>query len=358
MTSIWFKRISIAAALSLSLGACGGGGGGGGDADSSLSSEASSAVSSALSSASSSSLNSSSAVSSTETNTSSSSSVSSSASSFSADMNISRVTVSDAYILEANVTIGGVLADIVLENGAYEWLTGQTGSIAVVGGANDLADPKNVATEDDPKAYPMYAPEGYRHVNPFTTMLVKGMQDVETQFPAAAAKAGENGLPFNFDVVAAGDVSLGGDLAIAKETAKAAVILAMIDAVDPSSSSSQVSSSSTGQSGSSSSASGGGGNPFPAAARATDVFDEIDACGDNACIDAVLLREMSRLRGMYEPECVLLPGEEKCTYVYASSSETASSSSASPVYSSSSVSSAASSQSGGGTPPGGGNPFP
>ncbi|GEM_PF-5288960 len=369
-----------AVAFAVMLAACGGGGGGSSSTSSvpaSTDSSSSEIVSSSLSSVAESSDDSSSVFSSDF----SSSSESGSTASESSDMNSSsesnssssapsvrRVRVSDAYILEANVTIGGMLADIRLEDGQYEWIEMPTGILRSVGGANDLAEPVGVATEDDPGAFPMSAPEGYTHINPFTSMLERGGYDPEDAYPVAAAHPGENGLPFNYDVVAAGNAAAGGDLNIAKEVAKAALTLASIDPVSSSSSSSAASSSTasvsstasstvSSSSSSSSSTSTTPGSQYPAAPRSSliDIFVEIDACGDNDCINAIVLREMLRLRGQYVAECELLPGSEACTDDGAPQSSAGSSSSAAPVSSSSSSVAASSSSAASGT---GEDPFP
>lgn len=301
--------------LALILGACGSGGGGNDGNTTSSSNSVSSASDANASSVSSTS---------SDANTSSVSSVSSVPSAM-------HVTVSDAYVLEANVTIGGSPADIWLEDGAYEWSEIHTGVLRTLGGANDLADPKQIATEADPNALALQAPVGYHHINPFTTMLVMGGYDLNATYPAAAAVEGEDGLAFNYDVVKAGDVAAGGSLSVAKDVAKAALTLAAIDPISSSSESSSSVASSASVSSSSSAVSslpGGGGGVFPAAARASDdLFAEIDACQDNACIDAILLREMIRLRGAYAPPCEPLPGEETCSDSSASSISSLSSSS-------------------------------
>lgn len=201
------------------------------------------------------------------------------------------VTVSDAYVLEATVTANGIAADIKAGPGVYEWKEYHSGLLQSTGGANDLADPRNEATEADPKALTLRAPSGYRHINPFTEMLVAQMST--STYPSASAVEGEDGLVFNYDVVEAGNARLGGDINIAKETAEAALLLSGNDSTENSA--------------------------------------EIDACETNSCLDAILLREMMASEGPYEPECEPLPGQD-CS----SSSSSGTTSSASSVADSSS----------------------
>ncbi len=220
------------------------------------------------------------------------------------------VTVSDAYILEANVTIGGVLFDIEPDDGVYEWTRSLVGDLRSVGGAIDLGEPFGIATETDPKALEMRAPSGYSHINPFTEMLVA---DINTsKYTAAKAVAGEDGLLFNYDVVKAG-IS---NIEVAKDTAKAALELA--------------------------------GN--------TVAVPGIDTCLTNTCIDAILLNRLMDLNGAFEPECEKLPGEENCIDPVLSSSS--SSSSLSSSSSSSSLSSSSSSSSLSSSSSSTGDPFP
>ena len=243
------------------------------------------------------------------------------------------ITVSDAYILEADVRIGDRPADLILDNGQYEWWSQVNGKLTASGGANDLAEPKNEATDADPKSYVMSAPAGYTHINPFTTLLVNGVdrEALKQQYPNAAEWGqSEGGKLFNFDVVKAGETFL----PIAKETARAALVLAEQQAAASSAAASSSSSSSapsddgeTGsgssqnQSGSEAGATGstagnstGNTNPFPAAARATWA-GEIDTCQDNECINAILLDRMMKLLGPYTPFCEKLPGTMKCLEV-------------------------------------------
>jgi hypothetical protein len=125
--------------------------------------------------------------------------------------------VSDAYVLGADVTAGGVPADLEVGEGVYEFLSSPVaGALLVKDGVNDTSG-DGVADTGEPLAPEMSAPEGYTNVNPFTTMLVNGATDLATMYPAAAAVMAN----FDFDVVEAGAVNLD----VAKETAKAALTL-------------------------------------------------------------------------------------------------------------------------------------
>ncbi len=290
--------------------------------------------------------------SSSDTNTTNSSSVISS--SFSSNGNglttdapsrYTSVTVSDAYVLGAVVKINGVSNDIDAGDGVYEWLENYSGAIVTEGGANDLAAPFGDATADDPAAFTMKAPQGYAHVNPFTTLMVEGAVDLNTTYPLATQRDGEDGLIYNFDVVAAGAE----DIRIAKEAAKAALAVSYqytTQSTGGSASSVADTSDGTGDGlsinkpsvSSSSSAAPISGDPFPqnAAGRATAAPEEqIDSCGTVTCINEVLLSVFMSKFGAYEAACVPLPGVEAClNYAPVQAQETYASSSSSSVASS------------------------
>ena len=247
------------------------------------------------------------------------------------------IKVSDAYVLNANVTAGSATA-IVVGNGDYEFNSTISGMIVSEGGANDVAEPFGEATDADPIAPAMSAPEGYTNVNPFTTMLAsKTAEEIAVMYPAAGDVNGTDGMAFNFDVVAAGSENLD----IAKETAKAALTVSGYTGT-PGSSSSMMSSSSSSDDNTS---------PFPAAQRADEcvptfpgdcqepvsssseaassssedngdgaAFEAIDNCADTACIDDVVLNEMLILNGHY-------PSETSSSSISSSSSLSSSSSS-------------------------------
>jgi len=149
---------------------------------------------------------------------SSSSVVSVSSSSASSVAGTTLIKVSDAYVLLADVTAGGVAADLEVGEGVYEFLSSPlAGDLLVKNGVNDT-NGNGVAETGEALAPEMSAPAGYANVNPFTTMLVNGVEGLSTTYPAAAAVMAAN--PFDFDVVAAGE-----NLDVAKETAKAALTL-------------------------------------------------------------------------------------------------------------------------------------
>jgi len=272
-----------------------------------------------------------------------------------------KVTVADGYVLGAVVKIGETSNDIDGGEGVYEWLENVTGAITTQGGANDIAEPLGEATEDDPNAYPLRAPEGYSHVNPFTTLLVDGAANLDTTYPHASAYNGEDELKYNFDVVAVGNCETQSGCAIAKEAAKAALAVAeQSEGSAVTSSSSAGSDSSTGSQGdagdglsittptdgTSSSTAAASGEPFPAAARSVlTPQEEIDACETNACINDVLLSVFMQKFGAFEAPCIPLPGVEACLNYAPVFSNTQESGSASSGGASAGISSAAASSS-------------
>lgn len=161
---------------------------------------------------------------------SSSSSVSSSVSSSSSSVPVEPTTlkVSDAYVVPVSATtaqIGGV--DYTsYAMGTYEFPAGTTGAATVIGGVNDM-NSNDVADNGEPFAPTLKAPAGYANANPFTTMLVEG---IDTSAFTAAATVAAN---FDFDVVAESATNL----AVAKETAIAALQLSVAQHTAPSSSS-------------------------------------------------------------------------------------------------------------------------
>ena len=143
-------------------------------------------------------------------------------SSSSAMPQMSTVRVSDAYVLDASVSANGVSATQT-GNGVYEFSTAVNATITAVDGINDLDEDGNVSSGDS-RAPGLAAPAGYANINPFTTLVVMGMSnaDLASNYPVANA---HNSGSFDFDVVAAGQA----DLALAKETLKAAIALAMAE---------------------------------------------------------------------------------------------------------------------------------
>ena len=147
---------------------------------------------------------SSSSVSSSTPASSSSSSVSSSSSSAPAQM--TTVKVSDAYVINANVTVGGEALTVEVGNGVYEEAKALNGVIMVKNGVNDLNGNNKVDTDEnnnseyDVAAVTLQAPAGYANVNPFTTLKVLGLTDTNAAkiFPKAVAID----PMFDFDVVA------------------------------------------------------------------------------------------------------------------------------------------------------------
>jgi len=132
------------------------------------------------------------------------------------------VLISDAYVIGATVKMGGVEADIEVDGtpGMYEWTTATAGAFTVdIRATNDI-NGDGVADANDSYAPALSAPEGYSHINPFTTMKVNGVEngDLFSAYPTAF-----NLDPtFDFDVVAAGN----SNLSLAKEVLTAALTLA------------------------------------------------------------------------------------------------------------------------------------
>ncbi|MEA1973265.1 MAG: hypothetical protein U9N34_08240, partial [Candidatus Cloacimonadota bacterium] len=94
-----------------------------------------------------------------------------------------RVSVGVAYVLDADVTINSRLADIIVDDGQYEWLEYYSGNIISEEGAIDIAEPFGIATSDDIASVIMTAPQDYYNVNPFTSLLQIGDEDLESLYP-------------------------------------------------------------------------------------------------------------------------------------------------------------------------------
>ncbi len=139
------------------------------------------------------------------------------------------VLISDAYVLNATVTMGGVEANIEVGEGKYEWTNTANGAFVVaIRATNDLNGNK-IADAADAYAPALKAPTGYSNINPFTTMLANGVLpgDMKVAYPRAEFIASSlnlvNGTKmYDFDVVSKGST----DLELAKETLKAALTLA------------------------------------------------------------------------------------------------------------------------------------
>jgi hypothetical protein len=83
------------------------------------------------------------------------------------------VTVSDAYVYEAQVTKAGM--EFNTQNGAvYTWNNSTPGAFESFGGANDT-NGNAMADAEDPVAPNMKAAAGSKNINPFTTLEVNGM---------------------------------------------------------------------------------------------------------------------------------------------------------------------------------------
>lgn len=132
---------------------------------------------------------------------------------------ITRVLVSDAYVLNADVTINGTKANINAGGGVYEWTSAMNGTIVASNGVNDLNGNSGVDV-NDAYAPQLSAPAGYANVNPFTTLLVQGASNsvMFSNYPNAF----NVGSSFDFDVVAEGNKNI----EVAKEVLKAALSLA------------------------------------------------------------------------------------------------------------------------------------
>ncbi len=148
------------------------------------------------------------------------------ASSEAADTSVSAqavsVRVSDAYVMNATVTMGGVAADIEVEGspGMYEWINAYKGAFVVAIRATNDINRNGIADASDSYAPALSAPEGYEHINPFTTMKVNGVSSstLFINYPNSF-----NIDPnFDFDVVAASKSNFD----LAKEVLKAALTLA------------------------------------------------------------------------------------------------------------------------------------
>ena len=167
---------------------------------------------------------------STTTSTSSQAATSTGASSSAGDStaNATSVLISDAYVLNATVKMGGVEANIEVGEGSYEWTTATSGAFEVaIRATNDLNGNK-IADAADAYAPALKAPAGYSNINPFTTMIVNGMSTAEIKalYPVADGIAtvlltGTAGI-YDFDVVLRSQSNLD----FAKEILKAALTLA------------------------------------------------------------------------------------------------------------------------------------
>ncbi len=273
------------------------------------------------------------------------------------------IKVSDAYVLEANVTVGGA-ATIEVGNGTYEHANERAGMILSKGGVNDM-NGNGMPDAGEPLAPDMKAGSGWHNVNPFTTRLENNDSNLSGLYPTASTYMTASGLQYDFDVVKVGqgDGNTTGNLDIAKEAAKAALAISGYpgDGNVPASSSSAPASSSSAAASSSSV-----NSPFPAAARADECFDvypgycdslssssdsnssssesssssssvsggtaysDIDNCLDTACVNSVLETYLAQLNGVYEEPASSSSEASSSSDSNSSSSEASSSSVASP----------------------------
>ncbi len=129
------------------------------------------------------------------------------------------VTVSDAYVYNAEVTKGG-LGYSTADGAVYTWTDAAPGNFASVGGANDI-DGIVGASAGDTTAISMSANGDYSNINPFTTLETGGMtlNDINSKY----------GIDLNttdIDVVKA-------DLSVYKAAAKAALEIASGNQITP-----------------------------------------------------------------------------------------------------------------------------
>ena len=151
-----------------------------------------------------------------------------------------QVTVSDPYVLGANVYYVNELGPKAIEvgNGVYEFENGEDGPFLSKGGHEDVNGNGQIDA-GEPKAPDMRAPKGSKNINPFQTMKMEGMtlDEIIAKYPSLQ---GRDNL--DFDVVE----ESADNLDMKKDTAKAAIELAYSQAcasAESSSSSSEASSS-------------------------------------------------------------------------------------------------------------------
>jgi len=263
------------------------------------------------------------------------------------------------------VTINNIEADIQDVNGTYEWTSIVTGAIESRGGYNDTdGDNKGVG---EPNAPLLKAPKGYENVNPYTTMIVDGvdLNTLKMRYPYAGDV--NTTRPFDFDVVAMGQLNLD----IAKDTAKAALDLASAqqakgasaffkavargcdfpDGCEPASSAADSSQAVSSESSVSSAVASSecnsdfpdGCEPASSAADSSQAvsseasssssgdfppyYGDIDNCGDYLCVSNVVKQKQIDFLGAYTT-CGK-PGQPPCSSSEAASSEAASSEAAS-----------------------------
>jgi len=145
--------------------------------------------------------------SSSEASSSEAPSSSSMSSSSSVPAQMTSVKVSDAYVINATVTVGATTLDVEADNGVYETASVVTGAIKAMNGINDLNGNNAVdtkidenTTDYDVTAVTLQAPANFANVNPFTTLSVVGLtaDNAAKIFPVASAID----ATFDFDVVA------------------------------------------------------------------------------------------------------------------------------------------------------------
>ena len=243
-----------------------------------------------------------------------------------------RVSLGVAYVLDADVAINSQLADIIVDDGQYEWLEYYSGNILSKGGAIDIAEPFGTATSDDLASIMMTAPADYSNVNPFTSLLQIGDEDLESLYPNAAAYVTESGKIFDFNTVEVANAGDSTAILIARETVKALFLL-----IDKQ-------------------------NSFTRAVKlATEgTFEEIKNCTTLPCLRGIVKKTFVSVTSNYSTECDLLPGLNDCLDYepIASSSEMSSSSEAVSSSEMSSSSEASSSSESNSHPSNSGNPYP
>lgn len=130
-----------------------------------------------------------------------------------------QVRVSDAYVLNADVSVGDVVFTHYVESGIYEInQENLTGLLKASNGINDLNNNGQI-DNGEPHAPLLTAPSGYKNITPFTTLLVNGVDIISiSDYNAVASFA----PLYDFDVVAEGGNFENG---IAQATAIAALRL-------------------------------------------------------------------------------------------------------------------------------------
>jgi hypothetical protein len=229
-----------------------------------------------------------------------------------------RVSLGVAYVLEADVFIGNRLADIIVDDGQYEWLEYYSGISISKDGAIDIVEPIGSATSDDYSSIVMTAPKEYGNINPFTSLLQLGVSDLDTIYPNAASYETDSKLIFDFDTYKVSNSDSSIAIEVARETLKALFML-----VDKQ-------------------------NTFT---READILTDelkknIDECQTLPCVKNIAKNIFSNgITPKYSQECELLPGLNNCLdYEPISSSSSEMSSSSSEMSSSSSEMSSSSSE--------------